>query len=102
MKRLVISAAFAAAIIASAGTAALAADPTPTPIPSMAPMPVPSVSVSLDPNTAEVCSTSRDTVNKGIQSFTDELSKAGTLATNGDLQGAENSVKKSGTILLDL
>lgn len=105
MKRLAISAAFAATLFAGAGTA-FAAEPTPTPTPSptemSSPEPMPSTSISLDPNTAEVCDTSRDTVNDGIKKFTAELENAGTLATNGDLVGAEASVKKSGTILLDL
>jgi hypothetical protein len=107
MKRLIISAAFAATLFAGAGTAfAAAPTPTPTPTPGMGtpstPAPMPSTSISLDPNTVEVCDTSRETVNDGIKKFTTELENAGTLATNGDLVGAETSVKKAGTILLDL
>ncbi len=106
MKRLLISAVFAATLFASAGTA-VAAQPTPLPTPEPLPStllesPTATPTISLDPNTAEVCDTSRETVNTGIQKFTDELEKAGTLATNGDLVGAEQSVKQSGTILIQL
>jgi hypothetical protein len=105
MKRFVFSAAFAAVLFGSAGTA-MAAQPTPTPMPSIEVPTVPSVEpmpgISLDPNTEEVCGTSRDSVNEGLQAFTDELGNAGTLATNGDLVGAEASVKRSGTVLIDL
>ncbi|HCT80146.1 MAG TPA: hypothetical protein DGT23_27000 [Micromonosporaceae bacterium] len=98
MKRVLVVAAFAATLLTGAGTG-LAAQPTPTPSPSS---PSPAPSISLDPNTAVVCATSRTTVTEGIKSFTTEIEKAGTLATNGDLVGAEKSVKQSGTVLIDL
>jgi hypothetical protein len=105
MKRLAISAAFALTFFSTMGVAQAAA-PTPTPLPTAIPTipasPGPSSSASLDPNTAEVCEKSRATVNDGIDAFTKEISNAGSLATNGDLQGAEKSVKQSGTVLIDL
>lgn len=95
MRSQVLSMAFAAILLSGAHAG-------PTPSPSPAPSRAPSASASLDPNTAEVCDKSRTTVQGGLLDFTNEITKAGELATNGDLQGAEKSVKASGTVLIDL
>jgi hypothetical protein len=105
MRRLFIPAALAAILLGSAGTAQAAAPtptPTPSPSPAASPSPAPSASGSLDPNTAAVCDKSRATVTEGLDTFTKEITNAGSLATNGDLQGAEKSVKQAGTDLIDL
>lgn len=91
MKRLVVAAACAVAVVGGAAPA-LAADPTPTPTPT----------ISLDPNTREVCTKSAATVTKGIAEFTTELGKVSTAATSGDLTTAEQSVKDAGAILITL
>jgi hypothetical protein len=100
MKRLVVAAACAVAVVGGAAPA-LAADPTPTPTTSEA-TPAPSPTVSLDPNTREVCTKSAATVTKGVAEFTTELGKVSTAATSGDLTTAEASVKKAGAILITL
>ncbi|MBB5869983.1 hypothetical protein F4553_003362 [Allocatelliglobosispora scoriae] len=56
----------------------------------------------MDQNTREVCAKSAATVTAGVSDFTTELGKVSSSATNGDLTGAEQSVKKSGTILITL
>ncbi len=108
MKRVLTTFAFAVTFLAGTGTAAWAAQPAPAPSPSASATATPSASpsasasASLDPNTAEVCAKSRETMTKGIEDFTKEIEKAGTLASSGNLVGAEESVKKSGTVLIDL
>ncbi len=94
MKRLAMVSVFLTALLAGAGvsTAAAAAQPSPSPSPS----------ASLDPNTAQVCTQTGDTVEQGIKAFTAEIQKAGTAAANRDLAGAEGYIKQSGTVLTNV
>lgn len=86
-------AACSAVLLAGQGVAARNTQPSPSP-PAPSPAPV--------TDTGAVCDRSGATVVKGLTAFTDELDRAGAKATSGDLAGAEQSVKQSGTLLIQL
>lgn len=130
MRRLLIPAAFLAVLAGTACSPRSASTPTPAPPPSASSSAAtsnptsnsssnptsnpssnptsssgpasPSAAASLDPNTAEICEKSRETATQGIEAFTQEINNAGTLAGNGDVRGADKSVKQAGAILVDL
>jgi hypothetical protein len=86
MMRIIVVSACALALLAGPSVAAHAAQP----------------SISPASDTATVCDVSGATVVKGLTDFMKELDKAGAAATSGDVSGSQVSVKKSGTMLIDL
>jgi 3-oxoacyl-ACP reductase-like protein len=83
---------------ASAAAAPAAAAPAAAAARAVAPAPAPSA----PDNTGEICTETAKTVEAGLEEFVAVLEQVTTSVSGGDLTGAEQSVKRAGTILIDL
>jgi len=100
-----LSVAAAALFVAGAATVGAVATTHDSggPAPS-APTITASASASPTPSgdTAAVCFATADTVTKGLELFVSDMEQVSTQAGQGDLVGAEQSVRKAGTRLVTL
>jgi len=59
------------------------------------------VATAADDN-ATVCKATEETVNKGLEIFVADMQDVTTKARNGDLEGAQTTVRHAGTTLVDI